>query len=255
MYPLTPLNFTATISNNPTPYVSAVSFINSNSSAEFIYGSASASLLYSFNINGTPSTLIPINYNSFYRLISNDVNNVGAGTISLDLYNDSGNILGNFYSRCQLDSCTYGTSAQYSPNTTFSLDGLILEALNPTTVPLTYSGTSDNYFEQGFLVGSSSFMLNEEGSATGFVRINALAEAQISSLGTLSAVSAFIDPYFFIDSDYLDQNPDASISFTQGVGNAPSNISAVPVPAALPLMASALGIFGIARRRNKSKAA
>ena len=30
--------------------------------------------------------------------------------------------------------------------------------------------------------------------------------------------------------------------------------SAVPVPAALPLMASALGIFGIARRRNKSKA-
>ena len=33
------------------------------------------------------------------------------------------------------------------------------------------------------------------------------------------------------------------------------NISAVPVPAALPLMASALGIFGLARRRNKSKAA
>lgn len=31
--------------------------------------------------------------------------------------------------------------------------------------------------------------------------------------------------------------------------------SAVPVPAALPLMASALGIFGLARRRNKSKAA
>ena len=31
--------------------------------------------------------------------------------------------------------------------------------------------------------------------------------------------------------------------------------SAVPVPAALPLMASALGAFGIARRRNKAKAA
>lgn len=31
-------------------------------------------------------------------------------------------------------------------------------------------------------------------------------------------------------------------------------ISAVPVPAALPLMATALGAFGIARRRNKSKA-
>jgi len=32
-------------------------------------------------------------------------------------------------------------------------------------------------------------------------------------------------------------------------------VSAVPVPAALPLMASALGAFGIARRRNKAKTA
>ncbi|MES2548046.1 MAG: VPLPA-CTERM sorting domain-containing protein [Pseudomonadota bacterium] len=32
-------------------------------------------------------------------------------------------------------------------------------------------------------------------------------------------------------------------------------VSSVPVPAALPLLASALGAFGIARRRNKAKAA
>lgn len=32
-----------------------------------------------------------------------------------------------------------------------------------------------------------------------------------------------------------------------------NEISAVPIPAALPLMASALGAFGIARRRNKAK--
>ena len=37
--------------------------------------------------------------------------------------------------------------------------------------------------------------------------------------------------------------------------DAETSPSAVPVPAALPLMASALGIFGLARRRNKSKAA
>ena len=37
--------------------------------------------------------------------------------------------------------------------------------------------------------------------------------------------------------------------------NAELSPSAVPVPTALPLMASALGIFGLARRRNKSKAA
>lgn len=34
-----------------------------------------------------------------------------------------------------------------------------------------------------------------------------------------------------------------------------SAVNAVPVPAALPLMASALGAFGIARRRNKAKTA
>ena len=34
-----------------------------------------------------------------------------------------------------------------------------------------------------------------------------------------------------------------------------NEVSPVPVPAALPLMASALGAFGIARRRNKAKAA
>lgn len=42
-----------------------------------------------------------------------------------------------------------------------------------------------------------------------------------------------------------------NINLTSGGGN----LSAVPVPAALPLMASALGIFGLARSRNKSKAA
>ncbi len=34
-----------------------------------------------------------------------------------------------------------------------------------------------------------------------------------------------------------------------------NTVSAVPVPAALPLMAAALGAFGIARRRNSAKAA
>ena len=42
---------------------------------------------------------------------------------------------------------------------------------------------------------------------------------------------------------------------TGNQGNDQYIINTVPVPAALPLMASALGAFGIARRRNKAKAA
>ena len=32
----------------------------------------------------------------------------------------------------------------------------------------------------------------------------------------------------------------------------PPNVSEVPVPAALPLMASALGLFGLAKRRKSA---
>jgi hypothetical protein len=32
-------------------------------------------------------------------------------------------------------------------------------------------------------------------------------------------------------------------------------VTHVPVPAALPLLASAFGVFGLARRKNKAKAA
>lgn len=41
----------------------------------------------------------------------------------------------------------------------------------------------------------------------------------------------------------------------QYIINTPSPVSAVPVPAALPLLASAFGAFAIARRRNKANAA
>ena len=66
------------------------------------------------------------------------------------------------------------------------------------------------------------------------------------------------------DGFYKDRNGnmfDFLIGFNDG-GSADGDyddyvigVSSVPVPAALPLMASALGAFGIARRRNKAKAA
>ncbi len=60
------------------------------------------------------------------------------------------------------------------------------------------------------------------------------------------------NPYSFLigfnDGDTIDGDYD---DYVVGV----SAVSSVPVPAALPLMASALGAFGIARRRNKAKAA
>ena len=71
--------------------------------------------------------------------------------------------------------------------------------------------------------------------------------------------------YITNDGSYIDANTNNPYSFLIGFNDGDEidgdyddyvvGVSAVPVPAALPLMASALGAFGIARRRNKAKAA
>ena len=71
--------------------------------------------------------------------------------------------------------------------------------------------------------------------------------------------------YITNDGSYIDANTNNPYSFLIGFNDGDRSdgdyddyvvgVSAVPVPAALPLMASALGAFGIARRRNKAKAA
>lgn len=71
--------------------------------------------------------------------------------------------------------------------------------------------------------------------------------------------------YIINDGTYIDAatgNPYAFLIGFNDSGSSDSDyddyvigVSAVPIPAALPLMASALGALGISRRRNKAKAA
>lgn len=70
--------------------------------------------------------------------------------------------------------------------------------------------------------------------------------------------------YITNDGTYIDANTSNPYSFLIGFNDGDTSdgdyddyvvgVSAVPVPGALPLMASALGAFGLARRRNKAKA-
>jgi hypothetical protein len=60
-------------------------------------------------------------------------------------------------------------------------------------------------------------------------------------------VSASVDPYIFIDPAFADA-ADYHVEVSDGVGNSPA---AVPAPGTLPLLGSALGLFGlVSRRRN-----
>ena len=69
-----------------------------------------------------------------------------------------------------------------------------------------------------------------------------------SSIGVVAGSAyGFVDQFVLL----LD---DSAVGFTDFDDHV-VGVSAVPVPAALPLLASALGAFGIARRRNKAKAA
>ena len=66
-------------------------------------------------------------------------------------------------------------------------------------------------------------------------------------LNTYNLTDANGDPFDFLIG-YNDTAPDADYDdYVVGV-------TAVPVPAALPLLASAFGVFGLARRKNKAKA-
>jgi hypothetical protein len=75
-------------------------------------------------------------------------------------------------------------------------------------------------------------------------------EGSPSAAGTHITASA--DPFVQIDADFLLTHPGLSLEFSDGIVNAP--VSAVPLPASLPMFTAAilglLGVSAMARRRK-----
>ena len=57
------------------------------------------------------------------------------------------------------------------------------------------------------------------------------------------------------DGEFFDEIQFSTGGIAFEIDNAGYGVAEVPVPAALPLMASALGLFGLSRRKNKAKVA
>lgn len=144
-----------------------------------------------------------------------------------------------------------------------SLDGT-LQANNDTVFvnsfgPVSYAGTLLNTIDANELSSASDFRI---GALQPIVSFSGnLMDILVCPQGFISGhCDAAINSGFYFDTSVF------SAGAAEGLGDyvfesyrtqnfSSTSPSSFPVPAALPLMASALGVFGIARRRNKLKLA
>ena len=172
---------------------------------------------------------------------------------------------------------TYGSTAFNGTNDVINTNtGTFgqLSATQNTTLRFTFlgneAGNTNSLLFNGFVAAGSatntatisdSFILN---AGTGTVNFGFTGNGGLTASNTtnpeeniafLENVDSLVDaagnPFAFLVGFNDGGSDDADFDdYVVGI----SEVSAVPVPAALPLLASALGAFGIARRRNKQKA-
>lgn len=156
-------------------------------------------------------------------------------------------------------------------NTTFGTFGQLFATQN-TTLQFTFlgkeAGNTNALLLDGVVAANSatniatvtdSFLLNV---SAGVVKFGFTGNGGVSALNTTNPEfnMAFLEnvdlikdaagnPFAFLVGFNDGGSDDADFDdYVVGI----NEVSAVPVPAALPLMASALGAFGIVRRRNKA---
>lgn len=156
-------------------------------------------------------------------------------------------------------------------NTTFGTFGQLFATQN-TTLQFTFlgkeAGNTNALLLNGLVAANSatniatvtdSFLLNV---SAGVVKFGFTGNGGVSALNTTNPEfnMAFLEnvdlikdaagnPFAFLVGFNDGGSDDADFDdYVVGI----NEVSAVPVPAALPLMASALGAFGIVRRRNKA---
>jgi len=115
------------------------------------------------------------------------------------------------------------------------------------------SGTDTVTTNDSFLSNVNAGVVNFGFTGTGGLTASNSTKPQ-ESIAFIENVDSIGDatgnPYAFLVGFNDGGSPDKDFNdYVIGV----SEVSAVPVPAALPLMATALGAFGISRRRNKAK--
>ena len=109
--------------------------------------------------------------------------------------------------------------------------------------------TSSDAFEYAYAINQSYGYDYSNGSSSNNYYAEVYADFYDSK-----AVSELKSLNVYIDNILPQESNGFLTNYANVYGYTKAATLEVPVPAALPLMASALGVFGIARRRNKAKA-
>lgn len=279
----------ATIKNSGVPYVSAQTFARgytgNNSVSNRTDTNIRAVLGYDLLINAAPNTLIPITMTSYYEMAfktvpvtyipdSNFVIGYSASSANVGLAANFNSSVGSksviFEASCgttngicnsrirpstiaeSLEVIHLGTVEFEEPAANASI--IYTDQTYDLTADLASVVKSDNdYFIKQSFVTNFLLDVGENGLVNGLVEINVRADSTAVSQFNIAESYAYIDPYFTISPLYLALFPDAKITITDGVGNdnplGITNPSAVPLPAAAWLFASAIfGFFGLRKR-------
>jgi|GEM_PF-6306650 len=201
---------------------------------------ASGRLDYDIGVSGPASSWVPVTFSGQYAMAGMDIsgysgydNVVNATAISLVIHSNSvhtsENVVLKYDCSRKCEATSYaGEHSVAGFEDTFNGMDSVTGNMYGTVVLLTDS------------FGLATATVNMQVSAYTFVG----AQSHIENFNAM----AYIDPYFYIDPEWLALNPGATLSLPKGVGN---SITAVPLPGTLPLMLGGLGLLGaLVRRRN-----
>ena len=201
------------------------------------------------------SAAVFANTYTFSQITSNGTVDV-TSQLSADVTQSGSNVLFTFANTSVIASSItdiyfdFGTTSFFS-----SVSNNVLGAAGDSSGVNYADGATPPNLPSGNTIGFTADASGDSASKGGITAngVNASSEF-VSFLGTTITGITFADVLAGLDSGAFRLGLHVQ-SIGGSDGTSESFVSAVPVPAALPLMASALGAFGIARRRNKAKAA
>jgi hypothetical protein len=139
-----------------------------------------------------------------------------------------------------LHTSSSGPSATSNDNATARF--VLSQAGNGFDVFNLFSSSSDPIAHPNF---SGSLAFSQSSATIGKVSL----QIDVSAIGG-GVADAFIDPYIFIDPDFLASHAGLSVIVSDGIGNALPTPGGVPEPAAWALMVLGFGGIGAAARRR-----